>query len=181
MYQIAKKTLVDLEKTQIYLLKTKKGKSCIEVKLVFSVDKEVKYYKEFLKETLKFTKPRNHIVTLEDYNNYLADNCSYDLIENKITSKFTRGETTSALYLSPSPHSNLLYQSVNNLIEYNNTTLKVLPSGLFVFHEFLDNSNSVKGIVKDLDLFKKNKKINTITTRECWLLMAIKSLAIHWN
>jgi hypothetical protein len=173
---------LDLNITKIHALKIHKRKHDIGVKLVFSVNKQDDYYRHFLRETLTFAKPNFCLFKLEDYVQYLADDCEYDLSKDKVTYSFDKEVNGfSTLYLAPSPHGNLLRQSVEDLIEYKDAKLRLLPSGLFKYHEYLDNSNSVRGILKDLVRFKEGKRIGTTTTKECWLYTAIKSLDLHWN
>lgn len=183
MYKVAKRTLVNLNTTKIYLLKIKSNKHCIEVKLVFSVNKEDDYYELFIKETLEYTRPDTQLFKLEDYVQYLADNCEYDLTERKDPCVFTKIEGTefSTIYLTPSPYSNLLRQNVEDLIQLNHPKLQLSPSGLFTYHEFVDNTNTCRGILRDLRRLQQGKEVNTRTTDECWLYKAIKALDLHWN
>ena len=189
MYKVSKKTLVDLNITKIYLLKVKQRKHCIHVKIVFSVNKEDDYYALFVKDTLEYTRPDNYLFNLNDYLTYLADNCEYDLIENKESILFTDNveEDTgkslgySTMYLCPSPYTNLLEQRLEGLIQQNYPKLQLSPSGLFTYHEFVDNTNTTKGILKDLKRLQQGKEVNTNTTDECWLYRAIKALDLHWN
>lgn len=191
MYKIAKRTLIDLNTTKIYLLKVKPRKHDIYVKIVFSVDKDNDCYKEFIKNTLEYITPTNLLFKLEDYEQYLADKSEYDLIENKETMLFTKHteEDTkhgkelgySTLFLVPSPHKNLLQQRVKNLIQNNDPKLKLAPSELFTYTEFVNNTNTTRGILKDLKRLQQGKEINTRTTNECWLLKTIKALDLHWN
>ena len=191
MYKTAKRTLIDLDSTKIYLLKVNKSKHCIYVKIVFSVDKSNDYYKYFAKKTLKYTTPDTLLFKVEDYEQYLADKCEYDLISSKERILFipnTEEDTIhgkelkySRLYLSPSPHGNLLKQDIKDLIQYNETTLTLSPNGLFTFNEFVDNTNTTRGVLKDLRRLQQGKKVNTTTTDECWLFRAIEALNLHWN
>lgn len=176
-----KKPVVDLNTTQIYTLDINKKKHCIEVKIVFSIDKRDEYYRVFVKDTLNYTTPDHMLFKLEDYTQYLSDNAEYDLIDPQNTMLFTKIEGSSRLYMTPSPHSNLLQQRVQRLIQYNYPKLELGSDGLFTYYEYVDNSNSAKGILKDLKRMKAGKKINTNTTDECWLFNAIKSLDLHWN
>ena len=183
MYKVAKKTLIDLNTTKIYLLKINRKRHCIEVKIVFSINKEDDYYPIFLKETLNFSRPNNNLFKLEDYCNYLADNCEYDLIEDNKSALFIhKGDSEySTIYLCPNPYSNLLEQNLEDLIQLNHPKLKLLPSGLFTYHEFVDNSNTCRGILRDLKRLQQGKELNTRTTDECWLYKAITALDLHWN
>lgn len=189
MYKVAKRTLVDLNITKIYLLKVKSRKYCIHVKIVFSINKEDDYYQLFVKDTLKYTRPDTQLFKLEDYVQYLADNCEYDSIADKEIILFTddvEEDTDTSLeyktmYLSPCPFGNLLEQSVEGLIQLNYPKLQLSPSGLFTYHEFVDNTNTTRGILKDLRRLQSGKEVNTNTTDECWLYRAIKALDLHWN
>lgn len=183
MYKTAKRTLIDLNTTKIYLLKVKPRKHDIYVKIVFSVDKSDHYYREFVRSTLEYTTPDTYLVKLEDYIQYLSDNTEYNLIEDKETILFKEPtkEGSMPVYLNPSPHKNLLQQRVKDLICYNTQILKLNANGLFTYSEFVDNTNTTKGILKDLKRLQQGKKINTITSNECWLLRSIKALDLHWN
>ena len=191
MYKTAKRTTVDLNTTKIYLLKAKPRKHDIYVKIVFSIDKDDYYYREFVRSTLEYTTPDTYLVKLEDYEQYLADKCEYDLISSKERILFIPNTEEdiihgkelkySRLYLSPSPHGNLLKQDIKDLIQYNETTLTLSPNGLFTFNEFVDNTNTTRGILKDLRRLQQGKKVNTTTTDECWLFRAIEALNLHWN
>ena len=183
MYKTSKTTLVDLNSTKIYLLKIKKDKHGIFVKIVFSVDKKDSYYKEFVKSSLTYTTPDTHLVKLEDYSDYLSDRNEYNLTENKEAVLIGEELPSGAVpvYLSPCPHKNLLNQRVRNLLIYNHKILNLSVNGLFIYNGFVENTNTTRGILKDLRRLHQDKKINTDTSVECWLLRTIKSLSIHWN
>ena len=107
----------------------------------------------------------------------------YNLTENKETILFGEELPSGAVpvYLSPCPHKNLLDQRVRNLISYNHKILKLRVNGLFTYNQYLENTNTTRGILKDVRRLQQGKKINTSTSIECWLLRTIKALDLHWN
>lgn len=121
-------------------------------------------------------------VSLDDYTGYLSDECEYNLLEKKVTFTTTaQNNGTTILHLMPSPYRNLLGKKIQNLIQFNHPILFLDNEGLFNYYQFVDNSNTVRGIIKDLKRFYLNKSINTGTTKDYWLYNAIKSLYLHWN
>ena len=176
-------TNIDLYSTKIYELTINKKETCIEIKIVFSVNKkEEPIYKQFVQETLRFYNAMGVFVSLDDYTDYLSDECEYNLLENKVTFTTTaQSNETTILHLMPSPYGNLLRKKIQNLIQFNHPILFLDNEGLFTYYQFVDNSNTVRGIIKDLKRFYLNKPINTGTTKEYWLYNAIKALDLHWN
>lgn len=168
--------------TKIHQLDINKNKYCIEVNLVFSIDIEDEYYSAFLADTLNFRKLDTNVFKLDDYVQYLEDKVKYDELNiEPLHTLESRKEGFIPIYLKPSPYSNLLHSSINNLIQLNHDYLSINEQGYFVFHEFVDNTNTTRGILKDLQRVFKGKEVNTRTTLECWLYRAIKALDMHWN
>lgn len=172
-----------MDLTKIYTLDINKKKSCIEVKIIFSVNKKESFiYKQFIEATLNFHNAVGVFVTVDNYIDYLSDNCEYDLIEDKtILTSTVIDNNTEIVHLMPSPYGNLLKKKIHNLIQFNHPILNLDSEGLFNYHQVVDNSNTTRGILKDLKRFYLGKTVNTGTTNECWLFNTIKALDLHWN
>ena len=169
---------IDLNATKIYELTINKKRHCIEIKIVFSVNKtEEQMYAQFMRETLNFHKAMGVYVNLDAYADYLLE--QYESMENKNT--MPSKETDNVSQLIPNPTRNLVRKKIQNLIQFNNPILHLNKEGLFSYHQFVDNNNGTRGIIKDLERFYSDKSVNTSTTNECWLYNAIKALDLHWN
>lgn len=185
MYKVAKKTSVDLNTTKIYLLKYTKNTYYLSINLIFSINFNNYHYRDFVRESLEFVKPNYWLFDIEDYETYLADTCEYKVSDLKEKYQWIstplEGTKWTTMYWFPNPHNNLLENNIDGLIEYKNTTLSLLPSGLFKCTKTVDNTNTTRAVIKDLKRIQQGKTVSKCNSIETKLLQAIKTLDINYN